>query len=75
MWPFDIENATDVPVKKVQKEEFGFRTLKAGVDSRYLVSEEIDASRLSSGDLMKLIEESGERGLKRNFLKRPKWAR
>ncbi len=62
MWPLGIETATDVPVKRVQKEEFGFRTLKAGVDSRYLGTEEIDAGRLSSGDLMRLIEESGERG-------------
>jgi len=61
MWPFGVENATDVPVKKVQKEEFGFRTLKAGVDSRYLGTEEIDSGRLDSGDLMRLIEESGER--------------
>ena len=62
MLPFGIQTATDVPVKRIQKEEFGFRTLKAGVDSRYLGSEEIDAGRLSSGDLIRLIEESGERG-------------
>ncbi len=61
MLPFGIETATAVPVKKVQKEEFGFRTLEAGVDSRYLGVEEIDAGRSSSGDLMRLIEESGER--------------
>ncbi len=61
MWPFGAEAATDVPVKRVQKEEFGFRTLEAGVDSRYLGTEEINAGRLSSGDLMRLIEESGER--------------
>ncbi|MHC4462345.1 MAG: SPFH domain-containing protein, partial [Planctomycetota bacterium] len=30
MLPFWVETATAVPVKRVQKEEFGFRTLKAG---------------------------------------------
>ncbi|MHC4890132.1 MAG: FtsH protease activity modulator HflK [Planctomycetota bacterium] len=61
MLPFWIETATAVPVKRVQKEEFGFRTLKAGVDSRYLGVEEIDAGRTSASDLIRLIEGSGER--------------
>ena len=61
MLPFWIETAVDVPVKKIQKEEFGFRTLKAGVDSRYLGVEEIDAGRFGSDDLIRLIRESGER--------------
>jgi membrane protease subunit HflK len=61
MLPFWIETAVDVPVKKVQKEEFGFRTLQAGVDSRYLGVEEIDTGRLGSDDLITLIRESGER--------------
>lgn len=59
--PFWIDAAVAVPVKKVQKEEFGFRTLQAGVDSRYLGAEEIDAGRSNSEDLIKLISESGER--------------
>ena len=59
--PYWIETAVAVPVKRVQKEEFGFRTLKAGVDSRYLGTEEIDAGRSSSDDLARLISESGER--------------
>jgi len=62
--PFWVETATAVPVKKVQKEEFGFRTLQAGVDSRYLGVEEIDAGRSGSADLQRLIEESGERDLR-----------
>ena len=61
MLPFWVETAVDVPVKKVQKEEFGFRTLKAGVDSRYLGVEEIDSGRFGSDDLITLIRESGER--------------
>lgn len=59
--PFWIETATPVPVRKIQKEEFGFRTLKAGVDSRYLRAENIDAGGASQNDLAKLINESGER--------------
>ncbi|MHC4117976.1 MAG: FtsH protease activity modulator HflK [Planctomycetota bacterium] len=59
--PFGIEEAVAVPVKKVQKEEFGFRTLQAGVDTRYLGAEEIDARRSNPEDLMRLIRESGER--------------
>jgi membrane protease subunit HflK len=59
--PLGIEEAVAVPVKKVQKEEFGFRTLKAGVDTRYLGAEEIDARRSNPEDLMRLIMESGER--------------
>jgi membrane protease subunit HflK len=65
MLPFWVETAVDVPVKKVQKEEFGFRTLKAGVDSRYLGVEEIDAGRFGSDDLVALIRESGERTSRR----------
>jgi membrane protease subunit HflK len=34
-WPSGIEKLTKVPVRKVQKEEFGFRTLAAGVRTRY----------------------------------------
>lgn len=59
--PFWIEYAVAVPVKKVQKEEFGFRTLDPGVDTRYLRAEEIDARRSNAEDLMRLIRESGER--------------
>ena len=59
-WPFGIETATAVPVKKVQKEEFGFRTIKAGVDSRYLGVTEIQSGRANREDLARLIKESGE---------------
>lgn len=58
--PYGIETATAVPVKKVQKQEFGFRTLKAGVDSRYLGAEEIRTGRVRTDDLYRLIRESGE---------------
>ena len=54
--PFWIESATAVPVRKIQKEEFGFRTLQAGVDSRYLRVEDIEARRASNSDLARLIK-------------------
>ena len=58
--PFGIEKAIEVPVKRVQKEEFGFRTIKAGVDSQYLGVEEIQAGRYNRESLINLIRESGE---------------
>lgn len=58
--PFGIETATAVPVKKIQKQEFGFRTIKAGVDSRYLGVEEIQSGRANRDDLARLIRESDE---------------
>ncbi len=64
--PFWVETVAVVPVRKVQKEEFGFRTLKAGVDSRYLGVEEIEARRTSVQDLLNLIRESGERVSRRS---------
>ena len=60
-FPLGIEEAVAVPVKKVQKEEFGFRTLEAGVDSRYLGADEIEGRRVNSEDLIWLIRGSGER--------------
>lgn len=62
MLPFGIETVAKVPVKRVQKEEFGFRTIKAGIESHFLGVDEIDAGRCSSEDLTKLIRESGEAG-------------
>ncbi len=59
--PFGIEEAVSVPVQKVQKEEFGFRTLKAGVDSQYLGTDEIEGRRVSNEDLVRLIRQSGAR--------------
>jgi modulator of FtsH protease HflK len=62
MLPFSIETVAKVPVKRVQKEEFGFRTIKAGIESHFLGIEEIDSGRCSSEDLTKLVRESGEAG-------------
>lgn len=73
--PYWIETAVAVPVKKVQKEEFGFRTLKAGVDSRYLGIEELNAGRPHPDDLVKLIRESGERAARGGSLQLGEQAR
>ncbi len=60
LFPFWIETATEVPVTRNQKEEFGFRTMQAGVDSRYLGIEELDRGQVPQDDLKTLIRESGE---------------
>jgi len=49
--PYGIENAVSVPVQKVFKEEFGFRTLKAGVITQYDTRDYSEESLLLTGDL------------------------
>ena len=49
--PLGIERAINVPVRKVFKEEFGFRTLKAGVRTQYDTRDYSDESLLLTGDL------------------------
>lgn len=50
--PFGIEKVTKVKVRHVYKEEFGFRTLKAGVRTRYATSGIYKAESLMlTGDL------------------------
>lgn len=49
--PFGIERAISVPVRKVFKEEFGFRTLRAGVRTQYDTRDYADESLLLTGDL------------------------
>ncbi len=49
--PFGIEEAVGVPVRKVFKEEFGFRTLKAGVRTQYDTQDYAEESLLLTGDL------------------------
>ena len=49
--PFGIEEAIGVPVRKVFKEEFGFRTLKAGVRTQYDTRDYAEESLLLTGDL------------------------
>lgn len=50
--PDGIEKYTTVPVKQTQKEEFGFRTLRAGVQTRYADERRyLDESLMLTGDL------------------------
>ncbi|MFQ5951848.1 MAG: FtsH protease activity modulator HflK [Candidatus Omnitrophota bacterium] len=49
--PFGIEKVTPVKVKKIFKEEFGFRTLRAGVISQYAARKYLDESLMLTGDL------------------------
>lgn len=49
--PFGVERATPIKVKKIFKEEFGFRTLRAGVRTQYSAREYLDESLMLTGDL------------------------
>ena len=49
--PLGIERAINVPVRKVFKEEFGFRTLRAGVRTQYDTRDYAEESLLLTGDL------------------------
>ena len=49
--PLGIERAINVPVRKVFKEEFGFRTLRAGIRTQYDTRDYSDESLLLTGDL------------------------
>lgn len=59
-WPYGIEEVGDVPVRRVQKEEFGFRTLRAGVDTQFLSVDEIEVGKIERNDLEKLIIDGEE---------------
>ncbi len=50
-WPFNIERLDVVKVKRVFKEEFGFRTVKAGVQSQYSQRSYQDEALMLTGDL------------------------
>jgi len=48
--PF-IEKIVKVPVERQQKEEFGFRTVSAGIQSKFTKSGTLDESLMLTGDL------------------------
>ncbi len=51
-WPSGIETLNKVPVRKVQKEEFGFRTIQPGVRTRFAAdSAYLEESLMLTGDL------------------------
>lgn len=49
--PFGVERVIKVPVERQLKEEFGFRTLKAGVNTEYEEGSFSDESLMMTGDL------------------------
>jgi len=49
--PFGIDKVTPVKVERIFKEEFGARTLRAGVKTRYSASSYLDESLMLTGDL------------------------
>jgi membrane protease subunit HflK len=56
--PF-IESARKIPVKQAQTIEFGFRTLKPGIDSQYVTIDDIHAGKVEDSDLEKILVNSG----------------
>ncbi len=55
--PFGIERVLKVPIQRQLKEEFGFRTVKAGVKSQYSVKPYQDESNMLTGDLNAAVVE------------------
>ncbi|MCB9359651.1 FtsH protease activity modulator HflK [Candidatus Woesearchaeota archaeon] len=53
------ERVTKVPIREVFTEEFGFRTLEAGVDSAYIGVEEASRWDRGVGTLTDIIKDSG----------------
>lgn len=49
--PFGVERVLKVPIQRQLKEEFGFRTLRAGVQSQYSTKPYADESSMLTGDL------------------------
>ncbi|NIM52850.1 MAG: FtsH protease activity modulator HflK [Gemmatimonadales bacterium] len=50
-WPRPIQTVTKVPVQRQLKAEFGFRTERAGVQTRYAPGQFLDESLMLTGDL------------------------
>jgi membrane protease subunit HflK len=55
--PFGVEQALKVPIQRQLKEEFGFRTVSAGVQSRFTTSGLDDESNMLTGDLNAAVVE------------------
>ena len=56
-FPFGIDQVIKVPVQRVQKEEFGFRTSRAGVRTEYRKGKLLDESLMLTGDLNSAVVE------------------
>jgi membrane protease subunit HflK len=55
--PFGIDKVIKVPVQRVQKEEFGFRTIRPGVRTEYRRGKAIGESLMLTGDLNSAVVE------------------
>lgn len=55
--PYGIDRVAKVPVKRVQKEEFGFRTAVPGVRTEYVRGIAADESLMLTGDLNSAVVE------------------
>ncbi|MCK4591591.1 MAG: FtsH protease activity modulator HflK [Candidatus Latescibacteria bacterium] len=55
--PFGIDKVTKVPVRRVQKEEFGFKTARAGVRTEYRRGTLLTESLMLTGDLNSAVVE------------------
>ncbi len=55
--PLGIEKVTKVPIMRVQKEEFGFRTIRAGVKTEYVKGKATNESLMLTGDLNSAVVE------------------
>jgi len=70
--PFGVQKLDKVPVKSIFKEEFGFRTLEAGVKSEYLGSNEIGDIDESKLEILakELVEEGTTEGNLRDLARK-----
>jgi len=55
--PFGVERVLKVPIQRQLKEEFGFRTLRAGVKSQYTTKGYAGESNMLTGDLNAAVVE------------------
>ncbi|RKZ18635.1 FtsH protease activity modulator HflK [bacterium] len=55
--PFGVEKVIKVPIQRQLKEEFGFRTLRAGVNSQYTTKGYSGESNMLTGDLNAAVVE------------------
>lgn len=55
--PYGVDRVDKVPVERVQKEEFGFRTLSAGVRTEFVKGRNPEESLMLTGDLNSAIVE------------------
>lgn len=53
--PFGVDQVTNIRVERNFKEEFGFRTLQAGVRTQYSAADYTDVSLMLTGDLSSVL--------------------